>query len=610
MSSFVIDLGKRKGEVMHEDEFIIEDREGRVGRRSVLRGALLGGAGLAAAALIGCGDDSEDDGNEPAADGGSPAAMDMGDDKRGRYVKDPNLQFPYNFPEPQKEPKAGGTLNVAATWDVGPMDPSVSAAGGTIVVPNMVYNRLLGIKGGPDVDLNKLTFEPELATSWERSPDGLTYTFKIKPGVKWQNIAPLNGRPFVAADAKFAYERYSREGVHKSYWVNVNSIEAVDDSTLKITLKKATADFISPLAGRYQTIFPHELVDDGSITKRVIGTGPMILKEAVAGQHVTFEKNPDYWERRVLLDGAQFKMVPDASARLAAFRAGQAEYAYAVADTKDAVEALLSTNKGLQINHTLPSFNTIPFGMNLSHDKFKDERVRRAIALAIDTATMSQIVFQGLSKTLPLLPWAFVYDQEPTAQSGALGKWWRHDPKEAKQLLQAAGSEGLTFNNAYFPYGAYLDRLAELLVPMFKEAGITMTGGKVDYTEFNSQWVGGKLAEVTTSGWLSIGFDADAFFYNIPHSKSPGNRWKLNDPQMDQWAEQQQVELVPSARREIHKKMLDRSLDQMYWPPVPAQIGFEIYQPWLRGIRFGGPLSSNSSYYDWGDQIGEAWLDK
>ncbi len=145
---------------------------------------------------------------------------------------------------------------------------------------------------------------------------------------------------------------------------------------------------------------------------------------------------------------------------------------------------------------------------------------------------------------------------------------------------------------------------------MFKNVGITMTGGKVDYTEFNSQWVGAQLKEVTSSGWVTVGFDADNFFYNILHSKSPGNRWRLNDPQMDALAEKQQVELNVEARRAIHRQMWDRALDMAYWPGMPSQAGFEIYQPWLRGIRFGGPLGSNSSYYDWGDQAAEAWLDK
>ena len=68
------------------------------------------------------------------------------------------------------------------------------------------------------------------------------------------------------------------------------------------------------------------------------------------------------------------------------------------------------------------------------------------------------------------------------------------------------------------------------------------------------------------------------------------------------------VELDPEARREIHRTMWDYFLDKMFWPPLPSPIGFEVYQPWVRGIRFGGIFGSNSSYYDWGDQIAGAWL--
>jgi len=583
-------------------------RESRFSRRTVLRGAALGGAGLATAALIGCGSDDEEEAAPTAGATTAGEAAASATASTEGIVQDPNLPYPFNFPEPATEPKAGGVMRVAATWDTSTMDPTKSAAGGTIVIPNMVYNRLIGIVGGPDVDINKLELEPELATDWERTPDGMTYTFNLAPNAKWQNVAPLNGRAFTAADAKFAFDRYAAEGVHQSIWINVDSIEAVDDTTLKVNMKRAVADFVNPLGSRYQTIFPHELVDDGSIEKTAVGTGPMMLKEAVQSSHVMFDKNPDYWERTVLLDGFEFKIMPDHSARLAAFRAGQVDYAYSVVDGLSSYDSLLGSNPDIQVNLTNPSNNTIPFGMNLSNPKFQDERVRRAISMAIDKETMTAIVWEGLAKTLPMLPWAFAQDTEPTLES--LGPWAQYNPDEAKALLVAAGAENLTFDNQYFAYGAYLDRYAEMLVPMFKEVGITMTGGKVDYTQFNSQWVGGQLPEVTTSGWLTLGFDADNFFYNIVHSESPGNRWKLNDPQMDEWAVAQQTELDADARREIHKQMFDYSVDQAFWPMMPSNNGFEVYQRGMRGIRFGGLVGSNSSYYDWGDQVAEAWLDR
>jgi ABC-type transport system substrate-binding protein len=166
-------------------------------------------------------------------------------------------------------------------------------------------------------------------------------------------------------------------------------------------------------------------------------------------------------------------------------------------------------------------------------------------------------------------------------------------------------------NNVYYAYSEASNRWTEILVAQFRDVGVTMTGGKADYTEFNSQWIGRKLPEVSSYGWATQGFDADNWFYNQVYSTSGGNRWNINDPQLDDWAEQQQVELNEDARREIWKKMWDLELQKAYRPPMVGGSGFEIYQPWLRGIRFtGGAPGDNSSYYTWGDQVQFAWLDK
>src|SRR2546428_823228 len=81
-----------------------------------------------------------------------------------------------------------------------------SGAGGTVSIPNNVYNRFLGIKRGPQADSFKLELQPELAQSWQISPDGLSYTFKVDSRAKWQNLPPLNGRSFTAEDARYALD--------------------------------------------------------------------------------------------------------------------------------------------------------------------------------------------------------------------------------------------------------------------------------------------------------------------------------------------------------------------------------------------------------------------
>ncbi len=161
----VVDRPRRqreKGYIVPTNTELSEGWRSRLGRRSLLRSAAIGTGGLAAAALIGCGSDDEEE-SPPASSGSATASATAAVANDPRYPKDPSLQYPFNYPEPDKQPVAGGTLRVAATWDVSTFDTTKTAAGGTIVVPNMVYNRLIGIKGGPTQNPFKIETAPELA---------------------------------------------------------------------------------------------------------------------------------------------------------------------------------------------------------------------------------------------------------------------------------------------------------------------------------------------------------------------------------------------------------------------------------------------------------------
>ena len=557
-------------------------RRGLWDRRAVLRGGALGLGGLAAAALIGCGGDDDED--EPAATDGTAATATaagtaVAGTGPGMLIQEEGAPFPYQDPEPPGEPKPGGHFTFSTTYDVSIFDPVKSPAGGTIQATNMGYNRLIGFVNGVYMDPFKLELKPELAASWERSPDGLSYTFHMTPGVKWQNLDPVNGRDFVAEDVKFAYENYQAGGQGSINFANVASIEASDPATLLITMSKPVADFINPLAGRYITIFPHELVDDGSIERRIVGTGPMIMKEAVQASHIKYEKNPDYFRRQVLLDAAEHRIIPDAAARLAAFRAGQTETGYTVVTSLSETRSLLDSNPDVKVQLGVVTSSTTTFAMNLTLPKFQDPRVRQAISLAIDRPSLISIIYEGLGKILPSLPWTFVFDQEPT--EAELGPYMKYDPAEAQRLLSAAGAEGLQINSIYFAYGAY-----------------------------NSQWTGSTLEEASTSAWQTLGYDADNFFNLQVRTGSPANRWRINDPKMDEWADAQQIELDPEARRAIHRQMWDYEMEQMFRPGIPGGLGFSVLQPWVRGLRSGPLISGSLISYDDGAMIEDVWLDR
>jgi ABC-type transport system substrate-binding protein len=186
------------------------------------------------------------------------------------------------------------------------------------------------------------------------------------------------------------------------------------------------------------------------------------------------------------------------------------------------------------------------------------------------------------------------------------------DPTQAKQLLEAAGAANLSIDAIYYTYGQYDADRPQVLTDQFRRSGISLNAHRVEYTEFNSQWVPGKLQEATTSGWAAAGYDADNYFYNQVYSKSPGNRHHIEDAQIDQWAEQARTELDAAKRKDILKKIWDRVwVDQMFRIPQAGFYGYEVMQPWLRGWRgAGGALGSSSYFYDWGEQIPDIWLDK
>ena len=221
-------------------------------RRTLLRGALLGGAGLAAAALIGCGDDDDDDAAvAPVATATQAAAATEAaapDEPEGLVTPAGNV-IPLQFPEPAgATPKPGGVLKQAVAWNVGPIDPTVSAAGGTIGPGRAAYNRVIGFVSGPDADPFKIEFRPELAESWERSEDGLSYTFHLNDGVKFHNVDPLDGRDFTSGDVKYAWDRYAAGGAQSQYFTAVSSIEAPDDLTVVVNMKSPQPDFLTPIA--------------------------------------------------------------------------------------------------------------------------------------------------------------------------------------------------------------------------------------------------------------------------------------------------------------------------------------------------------------------------
>jgi peptide/nickel transport system substrate-binding protein len=604
-----------------------------VSRRTLLRGGLLGGAGLAAAALIGCGDDDDDDDDDGVGEAtatatateagggeGTATATAEGDDGEetrapGQYqdgfVSSQGRYVPYNFAEPATEPKRGGTLIQRYTFNPGPLDPVATGAGGTNTAINAVYNRVIGIYNQPDSDpYAKNDLIPELGESWETSADGLTYTFHIRSGVNFHNISPVDGRELTAEDVVFSWSRYRDEGAHRSNFSNVTSIDAPDANTVVITLAGAQPDFIYPLSGSFATIHPHELVDAGEIVTKAIGTGPMIVDFWTNGEGGAFDRNPDYALGDVKIDRWELPYVLDVGAAKAQFRVGNHDYGLGAA-TGDELEEILGTNPDSQYFGQPLFASTFALNFNMDLARWQDERVRRALSLAYDREELLDIIYDGVGVVLPQMDWRYFWDEAPQLGDEVLGNWWRYDPDEAKKLLDAAGASDIAFDLMFYNYSPTANSLQnEVLLAQYQAQGINMSLQSVDYSEYNSQWTTRSGETDSYQGWASFESTPQHYVYGLNHSESTGNRNRVSDPQIDAWAAQHRVELDEDVRTELARNVWNRMQDQVYRIEMASGNSANLQQPWVRGLRYARTIGSGHFYLDTGYEATNVWLDK
>ena len=217
--------------------------------------------------------------------------------------------------QPSGTPKAGGTLVLATSIDVPSLEPHLEVADAWHRRKFLIYENLTWV----DNDVN---VKPRLAESWDISPDGTVYTFKLRQGVKFHN-----GKVLDADDVKYSLERVLDPKVGSSGrgdLVMIKQIDVVDKNTIVITLNDPTGPFLVNLAGRYNAIIPKDSAPTGDTLRRTaIGTGPFMMDEFVPAQRLALKKNPDYWEKgKPYLDKLVIQVVPDEQTSMAGLRAG------------------------------------------------------------------------------------------------------------------------------------------------------------------------------------------------------------------------------------------------------------------------------------------------
>src|SRR5262249_14086866 len=219
-------------------------------------------------------------------------------------------------------PRRGGVLLAAIAADAPSLDPHQEQTFATMQMVAPLYSTLIQID---PQSYPKIIGDP--ASEWKISPDGLTYTFKIRPGIRFHD-----GSPLTAADVKATYDKIvfppaGVRSIRKNAYTAIGSVEAPDASTVLFKLKHVSASLLGNLASPWNVIYPKKYLDkDPNYFKaNVVGSGPFKFKSYTRGATFEGERNPDYFVKdRPYLDGYKFFISTETSVRAAAIRSGRA----------------------------------------------------------------------------------------------------------------------------------------------------------------------------------------------------------------------------------------------------------------------------------------------
>ena len=509
-------------------------------------------------------------------------------------------------------PKRGGVLRIAER-EAPSLDPHLSISFLTHSHVSMVYSQLVRFPNGPEQKHSAdFSIVPDLAEKWTVSKDGTVYTFQLRKGVKFHNKPPVNGREVTAADAKYSLERFMARSAFKTRLEPVQSIEATDRHTLKITLKEPYAPFLNHLASpSFTAILAKEVEDkfkDFNQPDAVIGTGPFVLKAYEKGVRLVFERNPDYYMKGMpYVDGVVIEITPDAATRVSLLRAGKVDFNH--------MWGWASPEEGKSLQKTNPELTIVPTqviaqGMiyfRTDQPPFNDVRVRRAISLAIDRKGWNDALIFGEgcvdSGPVPcaMKDWKLDAAKMDAAKARALTGY---DPAEAKRLLAAAGHGGGLATPAFHwpgyapPWRSYYD----LAVDNLSKVGVNVELKPQEYGAYISTTYLGKFERMAI-GPVTPFTEVDDFLYGAFYPEQPGNRSRVADAELSKLLVAQRREVDPKRRKEIVDEIQRYVADKAYYVYLPTQPQYVTHQPHVKGFK-------HHDGYGLGMRLLFTWIDK
>ncbi len=477
-------------------------------------------------------------------------------------------------------------LNFGILQEPATLDPVISTERITYLPEGCIYDTLLE----RDQENNLL---PKLAESWEVSDDGLTYTLKIRNDVKFHNGDPLTVDDVVFTIGKLTEAQASNFSV-------IDTVEAVDDSTVKFTLKYAYGPvlffFTLPQTGIVNKALYEK--DAEGYARNPVGTGPFKFDNWVSGSSVTLTRNDEYWREPAKMKTINFVVIPEESTGLVALESGELD-AFLQISLSNA--PLMEANDNL-VWYLVPGaqVNVLSFNMGDHPDGkpsvFKDNlALRQAICYAINKDEVAFACTEGINGAVQT-PYMEAVNNYPEGFTSI-----PYDPEMAKQKLAEAGyPNGFTFKARTVVQPLYA-KAAEIIQGQLSKVGITM--------ELETMERGTFLQEVTKNSDFDMTIwaivcdipDADHGMYKRFHSdnigKSNMNYMQVNNPELDELIMTNRMSSDDKVKAEAVRKMTEIVNDEAYAMGLYSTPWTLAYNKNLTGVFMNSSMAID--FYPW-----------
>lgn len=491
-----------------------------------------------------------------------------------------------------EDDKYGGVLTFAISTEPDGVDAHLAAYANAFLINRNICDTLVAKAADG-------SFVPHLATAWETSEDGLTYTFTLRDDVTF-----TDGTPFNAEAVKFNFERVASTELASrlavSYLGPFESAEVIDEYTVAINFSNPHAAFMNVFASWIGMASPTaaQAVDPADFNWMPVCSGPFIFEEYVAQSHVRFVANPDYnWapeifehQGRPYLDEVTIRFIVDENTRVAVLENGEAD---AIKDVPAAALSLLRDAEQFTLVEEELAGPGIHYVPNASRPPFDDPLVRQALLYATDQEEIRDLVFQGNGPTIhgPFSPTTPCFDQ-------ATYDMVRYDPEQAGTLLDEAGwllneESGLREKDGE-PLSVVItavnlgnaSEMNELLIDQWSRIGVDASSELLASAGIQVARAQGADFDVI---WRSFGANDPNILSTLYHSKNagPDKGWNFTHqafPELDEMLDAGDVATDLDERCAIYTEAQRFIMEEGLTIPVQPRLSYVAYRDGVHNL--------------------------